>query len=187
MISFVEYLAEAIAVDKVNTVPGKKEVVVLQGRFQPPTAGHLKAIKAAYKKYKKPVAIVLIKGGKSDVKFDSSIQKKLFKAMLKDVPHSFIELNNGFVGEWIHFLRNKKIEPIALFCGSDRVKSYEAQINRYKETLNLNIKVEEIARTGEDISASKVRQALKDDDLETFKKNMHKTTWDFFDELKKKI
>jgi len=187
MISFKEHLAEAMAVDAVNTTPGKTEVVVIQGRFQPPTAGHLKAIKAAYKKYHKKVAIVLIKGAKSNVKFDSKVQKKAFSAMLGSVPHMFIELDNGFIGEWIHFLRGKKIEPIALFCGSDRVKSYEGQIARYKETLNLNIKVEEIARTGEDISASKVRQALKDDDLETFKKNMDKSTWSMFDELRKLV
>jgi len=186
MKSFTEYLNEAIAVDKVNTVPGNKEVVVLQGRFQPPTAGHLKAIEAAYKKYKKPVVIVLIKGAKSDVFFDSKIQKEIFEKMLK-VPHQFLELSNGFIGEWINELRNDGFEPKALFCGSDRVKSYEGQIKRYSDKLNLDIKVEEIARTGEDISASKVREALKNDDIELFKANMHKSVWNMFDKLKKKI
>lgn len=187
MINFQEFLSEAMAVDAVNVTPGKSEVVVFSGRMQPPTAGHLKAIKAAYSKYHKSVVIVLIKGTKSDIFFDTKIQKKVFEKMLKGIPHEFLELDNGFIGEWIHALRNKKIEPIALFCGSDRVKSYSGQINRYKEKLNLNIKVEEIQRSGEDISASKVREALKNNDFELFKKNMDKSTWSLFDELGKFI
>jgi len=187
MKSFIEYLDEAIAVDAVNTSPGKKEVVVLQGRFQPPTSGHLKAIEAAYKKYNKPVVIVLIKGAKSDVFFDTKTQIQIFKNMLKSIPHQFLELSNGFVGEWINELRNDDFEPIAMFCGSDRVKSYQGQLKRYTEKLNLNITVEEIARTGEDISASKVREALKNDDLEQFKLNMHKSSWSMFDKLKKMV
>ena len=47
MKTFVEYLNEAIAIDAINTTVGKDEVVVIQGRFQPPTAGHLKAIEVA--------------------------------------------------------------------------------------------------------------------------------------------
>ncbi len=187
MKTFVEYLNEAIAIDAINTTVGKDEVVVIQGRFQPPTAGHLKAIEVAYKKYKKPVVIVLIKGKNSDVFFDNKIQKEVFGKMLTSIPHLFIDADNGFVGEWIHQLRELNKEPIALFCGSDRVSSYKGQLNRYKEKLNLNLKVEEIARTGKDISASKVRDALKNDDLETFQDNMDKRTWKLFNKLKKLV
>jgi len=185
--SFKTFLKEAIAIDKINTTPGKKEVAVFAGRMQPPTAGHLKAIKAAYKKYHKKIVIVLIKGANSDVKFDSKTQKEVFSKMLSDVPHMFLDADNGFMGEWVHQLRNDNYEPIALYCGSDRVKSYQGMIKRYEDKLNINIKVEEIARTGKDISASKVRQALKDDDYKTFKDNMDKRTWDLFDKLKKMV
>jgi len=187
MKSFSEYLTEAMAVDAVNTNPGQKEVVVLQGRFQPPTAGHLKAIKAAYSKYHLPIIIVMIKGSKSNVQFDNKIQEALFKKMLKGIPYQIIELTNGFIGEWIDYLRNKNMEPKALFTGSDRKKSYEGQINRYKEKWNLSLKVEEIARTDEDISATKVRKALADDDFNTFKKMMDKSVWKDFDTLKKYV
>jgi len=186
MLSFIELMEAALPLDKVNPNPAKKEVVVIQGRFQPPTAGHLKAIKAAYKKYRKPVVIVLVKGAKSDVKFDSKTQKAVFEKML-DMPHMYIELDTGFVGNWIHELRNMGKEPKALFCGSDRVKSYQGQINRYKDQLNLDITVEEIARTGEDISASKVRDALKNDDFEEFKRNMDPSTHKLYNMLKRKI
>ena len=107
--------------------------------------------------------------------------------MLSGVPHEFLDLDNGFVGEWIHELRKVNKEPIALFCGSDRKKSYEAQIKRYSEKLNLNITVEEIKRTGNDISASKVREALKNNDKDLFKANMDKSVWVLFDRLKKYV
>jgi len=187
MITFSEYLDEAIAIDAINTNKGKEPIVVIQGRFQPPTAGHLKAIKAAAKKYHMKVAIVLIKGAKSDVKFDTKIQKEVFSKMLTGIPHMFLEADNGFMGEWVHQLRNKDYEPKAFYCGSDRVKSYQGMIKRYQDKLNIDIKVEEIPRTGEDISASKVREALKNDDLETFKQNMDKRTWSLFNKLKKMV
>ena len=47
--------------------------------------------------------------------------------------------------------------------------------------------VKEIVRTGEDVSATKVRQSIKDDDFDTFKTmtvNLGKKEFDF---LRKKI
>jgi len=41
MKTFIEHLNEAIAIDAISKTKGKKECVVLQGRFQPPTAGIL--------------------------------------------------------------------------------------------------------------------------------------------------
>jgi len=185
--NFKTFFNEAIAIDAISRTKGKKECVVFAGRMQPPTAGHLKAIEIAYKKYKKEVVIVLIKGKASDVFFDSKIQKEVFSKMLTSIPHQFIEADNGFFGEWVHQLREKNYEPIAFYCGSDRVKSYQGMIKRYADKIDINIKVEEIARTGKDISASKVREALKNDDLEQFKDNMDKRTWSLFDKLKKLV
>jgi cytidyltransferase-like protein len=188
MESFRHFLDEgALPLDKVMTKRGTKEVVVVQGRFQPPTLGHLKAIEQAYKKFKKPVAIVLVKGGKSKIPFDEKIQKKVFKAMLGSIPHIFVDEDSGFIGNFIDKLRKDNKEPIAIFTGSDRVKSYEAQIDRYVEKLNLNIKVHEIVRGDEDVSATKVRNALKDDDFEAFKKLTHKNVHKMFKELQAKL
>lgn len=188
MISFKHYIEEgALALDQVSTKKGKDPVVAVQGRFQPPTLGHLKAIQQAYNKFKKPVAIVMVKGGKSEVFFDSKIQKKVFKAMLGSIPHVFVEVDSGFIGNFIDALRKDNKEPIAIFTGSDRVKTYQGQINRYIDKLNLDIKVHEIQRGDEDVSATKVRNALKADDFEAFKKLTHKNVHKMFDELKKKL
>ena len=188
MHSFSDFICEgALAIDAVSTKVGKTEVVSVQGRFQPPTLGHLKAIEQAYKKFRKPVAIVMVKGGKSKIPFDAKIQKKVFKAMLGSIPHIFIEEDSGFIGNFVDKLRKDNKEPIAIFTGTDRVKSYQGQIDRYKEKLNLNIKVHEIQRGDEDVSATKVRNALKADDFEAFKKLTHKKVHPMFDELKKKL
>jgi citrate lyase synthetase len=76
----------------------------------------------------------------------------------------------AFIGELVHQARNRNHEIVRLFAGTDRVKGYESQIDRYKEQLNIDIKVDEIKRSDEDISATKVRNALIDDDWDTFKK-----------------
>jgi phosphopantetheine adenylyltransferase len=188
MISFKQYIAEsALPLDKIQVTKGRNEVVVVQGRFQPPTAGHLKAIKQAYSKYNKPIIIVAVKGGKSEVFFDTNYQKVLFKDMLTGIPHQVIETKTGFVGNFVDMLRKKNFEPIALFTGSDRKRTYSDQINRYKDQLNLDMKVEEITRTGADVSATKVRNALKSGDETEFKKNMDKSLWPRFDEMAKKL
>lgn len=188
MKSFKTFLIEGpLGIDQVSTNKGKKEVAVVMGRFQPPTLGHLKAIENAHKTSRLPVAVVMVKGSKSDVFFDTKIQKEIFEKMLTNIPHIYIEVTTGFIGDFIDQLRKKNYEPKFIFTGSDRKSTYEAQINRYKEKLNLDIMVKEIPRTDEDISATKVRNALKDNDVETFKKLMHKDTYNMFDELKKKL
>ena len=49
------------------------------------------------------------------------------------------------------------------------------------------VEVETIQRTAEDISATKVRKALKDGNFESFKSMMPKELWDMFDELREYI
>lgn len=188
MKTFRNFLTEGpLPLDQVSTEPGSKPAIVIQGRFQPPTAGHLKMIKQAHAKHKGTVAIVLVKSGKSDVKFDSTIQKKIFKKMLTGIPHVFVETSSGFIGDFVDALRRKGFEPKALYAGTDRKKGYEGQINSYKDRFNLDMTVEEIKRSDEDISATKVRDSLTNDDFEAFKKNMDKSVWPMFDALKKVI
>lgn len=188
MLRFKEYLTEGpLPLDQVSTKVGKKEVAVVQGRFQPPTLGHLKMIKQVYQKTHKPVLIAMVKGSKSKVFFDTKVQQEIWTKMLTGIPHEFVEVGTGFIGDWIDAARKKGLEPIALAAGSDRKKGYEDQINRYKEQLKLNMKFVEIPRTDEDISASKVRKALEDGDEKTFKQMMHKSTHSMFDKLRKLV
>jgi uncharacterized protein (DUF2141 family) len=51
----------------------------------------------------------------------------------------------------------------------DRLKNYEYQVNRHNKDWNIDLKIKEIKRSDEDISASKVRQSALDNDFKTFK------------------
>ena len=173
-----------IIIDKVNHNSGKKKVAIFLGRFSPPTLAHIKIIKQS----RLPVRLFIVSGKTQETNknpFSVETKKKIFKRCLHNV--DMYEVTSGFIGELIHILRNKNEEPIEFYCGSDRLETYQAQLNRYKDKLNLTLKLKEIKRTDEDISASKVRDALRANDFETFKKMTDSKIWDMFEELKKEI
>ena len=184
---FKHFFLEALAVDAVNTEVGKTETTVIMGRFQPPTAAHIQIIKDAYKKYKLPVAVFIVKSKTEKSPFEVSLIEKILEAALKGIKYDIYVIDNGFIGEFIDILRNNGKEPKYLMAGSDRIKSYNGQIKRYKEKLNLSLEVKEISRSDEDISASKVRQALQDDDVETFEKMTDRSTHNFYKQLQKAL
>jgi citrate lyase synthetase len=67
-----------------------------------------------------------------------------------------------------------------ILAGSDRVAGYTKMLEK-----NPDIRVREIKRTDEDTSASKVVQALKDDNINKFKEMTPKEIWPFYDELRR--
>jgi len=190
MISFKQYIDEAIALNQVIKTPGQHKVAVFMGRFQPPTKAHLSIIKQIEQREHLPVVVAIVRGSKTSQNksknpFDFETQKAIFRACLNNV--EIIQVSTGFIGEFVDILRRENKEPVVLYCGSDRLSGYQQQVNRYKTQLNLNLVVKEIPRTEGDISATKVRLALKNDDFETFKKLTDKCEWQFFDLLKKQM
>jgi nicotinamide mononucleotide adenylyltransferase len=166
-----------------STTKAKNQVVIVQGRFQPPTLGHLKAVKAAYKKYKLPVVINIVHGAGSSRPFDTDIQREMFDKMLKGIPHEILVSTTGFLGVTVDELRKANKEPVAVFTGSDRVKKYRQQSEYLELKANADIEVHEIPRTGTDVSATQVRTALATEDEKLFKKLTHKSVHSMFDQL----
>jgi len=78
-------------------------------------------------------------------------------------------------------------EPVMWGYGTDRKKSYGAMIDKqsYRDQLGVDpdFKGYEIFRTDDNISASKVRNALKIDDEKTFKKMTPKSIHSFYKSL----
>jgi phosphopantetheine adenylyltransferase len=186
MDSFRYFIESAVAIKDVNTNPQREKMVVVMGRFQPPTLAHRDIIIDASKKFKAPVAIVLVRGEKTPKEkspFPIEMQKVMLNKMIK-VPHDIYITGSGFIGNFISMMRDNGKEPIGLVAGTDRIKTYKGQIKRYGDEFNLNMKVKEIKRGAQDISATKVRNALKNDDIETFKKMTDKNIWNLFDKLK---
>jgi citrate lyase synthetase len=66
--------------------------------------------------------------------------------------------------------REKGYEICAWTCGTDRYNDYKNMAEKYGEKAGLtdDFQVLEVKRSDEDISATKVRQALLNDDKRTF-------------------
>mgnify|MGYP001420739561 CR=1 FL=1 len=155
---------------------------LMVGRFQPLTKAHVKIIEDMSEENDKAI-IFLVKGKDSSKDteknpFSTEIQEKLLKSVLPKNT-SIVVLNSGFFPDYINKLDYKSF---TIYAGSDRIKSYEAFKKYMEDDKVLNVK--EIVRGDEDISATKVRNSLKDNDKETFEKLTDKRIHKFFQELK---
>lgn len=159
-----------------------KTVGIFSGRMQPVTLAHAKIIETMAKENDSGI-VFIVKGKKtSDDKeknpFDAETQKKMLELIApKNVKIEII--STGFFVDELNKLNSTKFTA---YAGSDRVKAY-ASFQKYMENDN-TLEIKEIKRTDEDISATKVRDALKSNDEASFKKLTHKNIHGMFKELK---
>lgn len=170
---------------------GKKKVNMFVGRFQPFTLGHVKVFEKMYKENGKPVVVFLVRGKNSDPEkrpFDEEMQQAMFAKMKKQYPflEASIVVPNGSIDTMFAAAR-PAYEPVMWGYGSDRKKAYGNMIDKqsYRDQLGVDpdFKGYEIFRTDDNISASKVRNALKIDDEKTFKKMTPKSIHSFYKPL----
>jgi hypothetical protein len=176
---------------KLNTTErGTKKVNILAGRFQPFTDGHMKVVEQLHKENGLPTFILVVRGGKADPAknpFDEDTQLAMIGAIQG---HNKMVEGAAVIGtagiDTIYNALRPAYEPVLWGAGTDRLKAYKYQIDKYKEELNALPELDafEIKRGEEDISATKVREALKTDDEATFKKMTPKGMHKMYDELK---
>ena len=188
-------IKKTTVINEALTVPhkekGKKPVNMFVGRFQPFTLGHVKVFEKMYKENGLPVVVYMVRGGKADPEkrpFDEDMQQAMFAKMKKQYP--FLEASfvvpNGAIDTMFAAAR-PVYEPMMWGYGTDRKKAYGNMINKqsYRDDLGVDpsFKGYEIKRGDENISASKVRNALKIDDEQTFKKMTPKSIHGFYKPL----
>jgi hypothetical protein len=79
-------------------------------------------------------------------------------------------------------------EPILWGAGTDRFKSYDGQIQKYRKTLNLEeLQAVEIERDESDISASMVRNFLLSGNQDAFNRLIPECLQKFYGDLKEEI
>ena len=170
---------------------GKKPVNMFVGRFQPFTLGHVKVFEKMYKENGLPVVVYMVRGSKADPEkrpFDEDMQQAMFAKMKKQYPflEASIVVPNGAIDTMFAAAR-PVYEPMMWGYGTDRKKAYGNMINKqsYRDDLGVDpsFKGYEIKRGDENISASKVRNALKIDDEQTFKKMTPKSIHGFYKPL----
>jgi cytidyltransferase-like protein len=159
---------------------------VMFGRFQPLTNGHLKGIEFMSKHVDKG-CIYIVKGKKTSLDkdknpFDEDIQIEMIKKVL---PKN-LEVKIAPSAFYPDIINQLDYDNFKILAGSDRVQAYKkmlSYVSEEKEAEVIEIPREGLA-SGEDVSATKVRQALKDNDEESFKKMTPPEIHKLFDELK---
>ena len=188
-------ILEALKVDYPEH--GKKLVNMFVGRFQPFTLGHAKVVETIHKQNGYPVVILLVKAKnkkKEDAfkrPYDEETQVEMINKLKSKYPiEEVFVIPTGGIDTMFNAMR-PKYEPVLWGTGSDRMKTYGFQVDKpeYREDLGVrtDFGLYEIPRTGKNISATQVRNAMLDGDEKLFKKLTPKPVHDMYNELKSKL
>ena len=172
-----------------------KKVNICLGRFMPFTKGHYKMIEYGLKHNGLPTVIFMISNKKIDKRHpfpDELIQKEMdmLKKSLEGIENTVYVSSADIVklGQWCY---ENNYEPQFWITGSDRLAAYKRQAEnpKYQDLGHFpsSFTTLEVPRTDEDISATKVREAIMNDDLDTFKKMMPNGTEKLFNEFKEAL
>ena len=173
-------------------------VNIISGRCQPFTLGHQSILEALYKENKYPTVLCLIHNTKFDSKhpFSDELIKKEIDTCLKgkDFYQDIIWIKNAAIDKIGEELAKKDYSAHLWGCGTDRAKSYErmASNKKYLKDFPDDFKVfvvdrDETSSAVDGISATKVRQAIKDDDKAAFVKMMPDGAQKLFNEFKEEL
>lgn len=177
---------------------GKKLVNMFVGRFQPFTLGHAKVIETISKQNGYPVVIFLIKSKtkkKEDAfkrPYDEETQLEMLNNLKRKYPIEKVYiLDRAAIDYMFNAMRADGYEPVLWGTGTDRLKTYSYQVDKpeYREDLGVrdDFGLFEIPRTGKNISATQVRNAMLDGDEKLFKKLTPKEIHSMYGELKDKL
>jgi len=186
MKSFKQFIDIYEALDSENyNKKGTTKGSLFLGRMQPIHNGH----DAIIKMLKNKPFVIVVKGAKSSQDkernpFDFKYQKELIKKLNPNV--DVLEFSSGYIPDMINELRKKGVEIVEVLAGNDRIKGYENQIKSFNKQMpddkKIDVKFKETPRI---TSATTVRNAIKQDDKNTFEKNVPKKLWSEYDKMKK--
>lgn len=157
-----------------------KKVNIIIGRFQPFTAGHYICVTTANKKKNLPTVICMVDTPESKVDnrhpFPTSMLLNTYKDMFDKDPliADVIPVKSADIISAAKALKEKGYQIASWTCGTDRFSDYSKMSERYHDVAGLSDDFEciEVPRTDEDISATKARNCLLNDDKDGFFKLM---------------
>ncbi|HPM74253.1 MAG TPA: hypothetical protein PLA71_00860 [Saccharofermentans sp.] len=159
--------------------PAKTKVTIIIGRYSPFHIGHA----AMVKKAKHPVIMLLVKGtvsskDKDKNPFPADVQEKIIRnariSKIKDV----VQVESADLVKIFDKLRAEGYEPVELIAGEDRIPFYKQMAQNYVTKLNGDL---EVTLSDRVMSATEVRNHIKNDDFEGTKErmvNLDKKTYD---------
>jgi len=191
----VKPVMEALKVD--HPEKGKQLVNMFVGRFQPFTLGHAKVVETIHKQNGYPVVILLVKAKNKKKEdsfkrpYDEATQVAMINRLKGKLPiEDIFVIPTGGIDTMFNAMR-PKYEPVLWGTGSDRMKTYGYQVDKqeYRDALDVrdDFGLFEIPRTGKNISATQVRNAMLDGDEKLFKKLTPRPLHNMYAELKQKL
>ena len=183
-----------------HTEQGNELVNMFVGRFQPFTLGHAKVLEALHKENGYPVVVFLVKAKNAKPKkgdefkkpYDEQTQIQMFNNVRKQYKFlkEIIVIPTGGIDTIFNAVR-PRYEPVLWGTGTDRMTGYGYQVNNDKYRDELNCRADfglfEIKRTDDNISATKVRNAMLDGDEKLFKSMTPKAIHNLYGTLKSKL
>ena len=154
----------------VKKLKGNNNALFL-GKMRIITSAHYKIITDATKLYDN---VIIGSVTSSMNKFSEEIRLKMIKLCFPN-----LEIVQHSSGNLIQIMNKCSKNINVILAGTDRIQEYRKQLAN-----SMGMSVKEIKRTDDDISASKVIDALKTDDLEYFKANTPKAIHALYDDLK---
>ena len=159
-----------------------KSVVFTFGRFNPPTVGHIKLAEKVKSVARKHKADYRIFGSSSHDKrknpLSPKIKERYMKKILRD-KNAVVDSNVKTAFHAMKALSDAGYEKIVMVVGSDRVAEFKKSISKYVGPgKDYDIKEFDVVSAGErdpeaegvtGMSASKMRQAAKDGDVNSFR------------------
>ena len=189
-------ITEALKIDYPEQ--GKEKVNIFVGRFQPFTLGHVKVLETLNKQNGYPVIVFLVKSKTSKKEdavkrpYDVETQIEMFNNVQSEYKFlkQVIVVPSAAIDVMFNELR-PNFEPVLWGTGTDRMKAYGYMVNndKYREDLGVlpEFGLYEIQRGDDDISATKVRQALIDGNSKEFDKMTPRSMHSMFLTLKDKL
>jgi len=176
---------------------GAKLVYMFVGRFQPFTLGHEKVVNTIHQQNGYPVVIFLVKSKTSKKEdafkrpYDEATQMAMLNKLKRELPiEEVFIIDRGAIDVMFNEMR-PKYEPVLWGTGTDRLSTYSYQVDKpqYREELNCreDFQLFEIPRTGQNISATQVRETMLDGDEKMFRKLTPRAIHCMYDELKSNL
>lgn len=153
-----------------------KKVNICLGRFQPFTAGHYKCVEAAWKAKHLPTVICMINVSAAKVDKRHPFPSEMLVEAYNDLFSSdskimeVIPVRSADIVTIGKTLAASGYEIGSWTCGTDRIDDYTRMSTKYGEKAGLadDFEMIEVPRTDEDISATKARTCLLNDDRDAF-------------------
>ena len=180
---------------------GRIPVNIYTGRFQPFHLGHLSNLELAAERGLRTVICPVMKGTTKSAKDHpfEAVEGEMFEKIKNaygDLVADIVPIKNPFIEFWILPLRELGFEPIMWTTGTDRLPSYEAMVEKYRDKYELNKNFEVVGidkdmdaeggsamNTG-GISGTAIRKCLVDGDEEGFRRQMPKCLWDMYEQMR---